>query len=105
MAKKSTTRASRRAKAPGARPARTGGLNDLLWRIDRLERQVMRLSELVRAHAEDEDRLVRIVAQDHDALRRELIERDGDGGPVPGSSRLKPVRDKVGLVRWEKRVT
>ena len=68
-------------------------------RVDRLERQVMRLSELVRAHAEDEDRLVRIVAQDHDALRRELLERDGDGGPVPGPSRLKPGRDKVGLIR------
>ena len=96
MAKPSTTRASRRAKVSGAQPTRARGLNDLLWRVDRLERQVMRLSELVRAHAEDEDRLVRIVAQDHDALRRELLERDGDGG---GPSRLKPVKDKVGLIR------
>jgi hypothetical protein len=48
-------------------------LKSLLWRIDRLERQVRTLSELVRDHAEDADRLVRIVGEDHEALRRELL--------------------------------
>jgi hypothetical protein len=46
---------------------------DILWRLDRLERQVHTLSELVREHAEDADRLVRIVAEDRDVLRRELL--------------------------------
>lgn len=48
-------------------------LQDVLWRLDRLERQVRMLSELVRDHAEDADRLVRIVAEDRDVLRRELL--------------------------------
>lgn len=47
----------------------------VLWRLDRLERQVQKLSELVRDHAEDEDRLVRIVAEDRDVLRRELLRK------------------------------
>ncbi len=47
-------------------------LGDLLWRIDRLERQVKRLTELVRDHAEDADRLVKIVAEDREMLRRDL---------------------------------
>lgn len=46
---------------------------NMLWRLDRLERQVQKLSELVRDHAEDADRLVRIVAEDRDILRRELL--------------------------------
>lgn len=49
-------------------------LQGLLWRVDRLERQVRTLSELVRDHAEDADRLVRIVGEDHEALRRELLQ-------------------------------
>jgi hypothetical protein len=48
-------------------------LREALWRLDRLERQVQKLSELVRDHAEDEDRLVRIVAEDREVLRRELV--------------------------------
>lgn len=48
-------------------------LQGLLWRVDRLERQVRTLSELVRYHAEDADRLVRIVGEDHEVLRRELL--------------------------------
>lgn len=48
-------------------------MQDILWRLDRLERQVHTLSELVREHAEDADRLVRIVAEDRDVLRRELL--------------------------------
>lgn len=49
-------------------------LHSLIWRVDRLERQVKTLSELVRDHAEDADRLVRIVSEDHEVLRRELLE-------------------------------
>ena len=48
-------------------------VQDIIWRLDRLERQVHTLSELVREHAEDADRLVRIVAEDRDVLRRELL--------------------------------
>jgi len=53
-------------------PARKG-LADVLWRLDRLERQVQTLSELVRDHAEDADRLVRIVAEDREVLRQQLL--------------------------------
>jgi hypothetical protein len=49
------------------------GLENVIWRIDRLERQVQKLSELVRDHAEDADRLVKIVAEDREVLRRELV--------------------------------
>ncbi|MGH7233641.1 MAG: hypothetical protein ACREJU_20105 [Nitrospiraceae bacterium] len=52
---------------------RVGEVDNLLWRLDRLERQVQKLSELVRDHAEDEDRLVKIVAEDREVLRRELL--------------------------------
>lgn len=45
----------------------------ILWRLDRLDRQVRTLSELVRDHAEDADRLVRIVSEDHEVLRRQLL--------------------------------
>jgi len=48
-------------------------VQDILWRLDRLERQVHTLSGLVRDHAEDADRLVRIVAEDREVLRRELL--------------------------------
>jgi hypothetical protein len=53
--------------------AKTSVAQDILWRLDRLERQVHTLSELVREHAEDADRLVRIVAEDREVLRRELL--------------------------------
>lgn len=49
-------------------------LRHVLWRLDRLERQVRTLSELVRDHAEDSDRLVAIVAEDREVLRRELLQ-------------------------------
>ncbi|WP_447980328.1 hypothetical protein [Candidatus Nitrospira bockiana] len=59
-----------RASKNGGVPA---GLQEVFWRLDRLERQVQKLSELVRDHAEDEDRLVKIVAEDREVLRRELL--------------------------------
>ena len=49
-------------------------LASVLWRLDRLERQVRTLSDLVRDHAEDADRVVRIVGEDHEALRQELLQ-------------------------------
>lgn len=51
----------------------TKPLDDVLWRLDRLERQVQTLSELVRDHAEDADRVVRIVAEDREVLRQQLL--------------------------------
>lgn len=52
-----------------------GSLEDLRWRVERLERQVSRLSELVRQHAMDADRLVQIVAEDREVLVEELLKR------------------------------
>ncbi|MDH4327587.1 MAG: hypothetical protein OEV77_03610 [Nitrospira sp.] len=49
--------------------------NDLAWRVERLEGQLQKLSELVREHAEDVDRLVRIVAEDRDVIRRQLLRK------------------------------
>lgn len=58
---------------------KTGGsanpMKDIMWRLERLERQVQKLSELVRDHAEDNDRLVRIVAEDRDVIRRSLLRK------------------------------
>ncbi|MBH0178443.1 MAG: hypothetical protein HP491_11405 [Nitrospira sp.] len=49
--------------------------NDMAWRVERLEGQLQKLSELVREHAEDVDRLVRIVAEDREAIRRQLLRK------------------------------
>lgn len=59
-------------RLPTSRPPETP-MQNLLWRVERLERQVHTLSELVREHAEDMDRLVRIVGEDREILRRELL--------------------------------
>lgn len=53
----------------------TGSLADMAWRLERLEGQLQKLSELVRDHAEDVDRLVRIVAEDRDTIRRQLLRK------------------------------
>jgi hypothetical protein len=53
----------------------TKPLRDLTWRLERLESQMQKLSELVRDHAEDMDRLVRIVAENSDILRRQLLRK------------------------------
>jgi hypothetical protein len=53
----------------------TNPMKDIVWRLERLERQVQKLSELVRDHAEDTDRLVRIVAEDRDVIRRDLLRK------------------------------
>lgn len=53
----------------------TSPLSDLTWRLERLEGQMQKLSELVRDHAEDMDRLVRIVAENQDVVRRQLLRK------------------------------
>ncbi|MDH5666457.1 MAG: hypothetical protein OEY86_00410 [Nitrospira sp.] len=50
-------------------------MSDMAWRLERLEGQMQKLSELVREHAEDMDRLVRIVAEDRDVIRRQLLRK------------------------------
>ena len=62
-------KASRASKNGAMSP----GLKEVFWRLDRLERQVQKLVELVRDHAEDEDRLVKIVAEDREVLRKQLV--------------------------------
>ena len=59
------------------------GLRGMLWRVDRLERQVQRLSELVRQHAADADRLVQIVAEDREILWQELQEPHSNSSSDP----------------------
>ncbi len=67
---------------------------EMVWRLERLERQVQRLSELVRNHAEDNDRLVRIVAEDRDVIRRELLRKHEHRVRV--RRHLRDVSSKVG---------
>ena len=50
-------------------------LSDVTWRLERLEGQMQKLSELVRDHAEDMDRLVKIVAENSDIIRRQLLRK------------------------------
>lgn len=56
------------AKAPA--PSR-----NTAWRLEKLEGQIQKLSELVRDHAEDMDRLVKIVAENSDIIRRQLLRK------------------------------
>ncbi len=67
----------RSAKKVGAKSPVKGAesLNEMVWRLERLEGQLQKLSELVREHAEDVDRLVRIVAEDRDVIRRQLLRK------------------------------
>jgi hypothetical protein len=73
MSKKPTSGKPGRVVRLPPRPDPASVAQDIIWRLDRLERQVHTLSELVRDHAEDADRLVRIVAEDREVLRRELL--------------------------------
>lgn len=75
---KSKAKSKTKGKVPrAAGPAKSRmadvEVQGILWRLDRLERQVRTLSELVRDHAEDADRVVRIVSEDHEVLRRQLL--------------------------------
>lgn len=53
----------------------SGSLENMAWRLEKLEEQIQKLSELVRDHAEDMDRLVRIVAENQDVVRRQLLRK------------------------------
>ena len=53
----------------------SGPLRNLAWRLEKLEGQIQKLSELVRDHAEDMDRLVKIVAENSDIIRRQLLRK------------------------------
>src|SRR5262245_40680677 len=70
-------------------------LQDALWRLERLEAQMQRLSELVRDHAEDVDRLVRIVAEDRNTIRRQLLRKHHERVRV--RKHLRSNNSKVGL--------
>lgn len=50
-------------------------LRNMALRLEKLEGQIQKLSELVRDHAEDMDRLVRIVAENQDVVRQQLLRK------------------------------
>lgn len=68
---------------------------DLLWRLEHLESQMQKLSELVRDHAEDVDRLVRIVAEDRNAIRQQLLRKHHE--QVRVRKHLRASNSKLGL--------
>jgi hypothetical protein len=73
----------------------SGTQEDLLWRLEHLEAQMRKLSELVRDHAEDVDRLVRIVAEDRNAIRQQLLRKHHE--QVRVRKHLRASNSKVGL--------
>ena len=70
-------------------------LSEMAWRLERLEGQLQKLSELVREHAEDVDRLVRIVAEDRDVIRRQLLRKHHE--KVRVRKHLRETSSKMGL--------
>jgi len=72
-----------------------GRSKDALERVEHLESQMAKLSELVREHAEDVDRLVRIVAEDRDVIRRQLLRKHHE--QVRTRKHLRDSNPKVGL--------
>lgn len=70
-------------------------LSEMAWRLERLEGQLQKLSELVREHAEDVDRLVRIVAEDRDVIRRQLLRKHHE--KVRVRKHLREANSKIGL--------
>lgn len=87
----------RRNSKPAARLANKSAesLSNMAWRLERLEGQLQKLSELVREHAEDVDRLVRIVAEDRDVIRRQLLRKHHE--KVRVRKHLREANSKVGL--------
>ena len=67
----------------------------LLFRLEHLESQMQKLSELVRDHAEDVDRLVRIVAEDRNAIRQQLLRKHHE--QVRVRKHLRASNSKLGL--------
>ena len=72
-----------------------GRSKDALGRLEHLETQMAKLSELVREHAEDVDRLVRIVAEDRDVIRRQLLRKHHE--QVWVRKHLRDSNSKAGL--------
>ncbi len=72
-----------------------GRSKDALERVEHLESQMAKLSELVREHAEDVDRLVRIVAEDRDVIRRQLLRKHQE--QVRTRKHLRDSNSKIGL--------
>ncbi len=70
-------------------------LSGMAWRLERLEGQLQKLSELAREHAEDVDRLVRIVAEDRDVIRRQLLRKHHE--KVRVRKHLREANSKIGL--------
>ena len=69
--------------------------SDTRRRLEHLESQMAKLSELVREHAEDVDRLVRIVAEDRNVIRRQLLRKHH--AQVRVRKHLRDSNPKVGL--------
>ena len=65
------------------------------WRVERLEAQLQKLTELVRGHAEDVDRLERIVAEDRNVIRQQLLRKHHE--KVRVRKHLRDGSAKVGL--------
>jgi hypothetical protein len=66
---------AKKSAVPARRKAVPEDQDTLQWRLEHLESQMQKLSELVRDHAEDVDRLVRIVAEDRNAIRQQLLRK------------------------------
>ena len=80
------------------KPIRTPAVDrstDAFRRLEHLESQMAKLSELVREHAEDVDRLVRIVAEDRNVIRRQLLRKHQE--QVRVRKHLRDSNSKVGL--------
>ncbi|HSF65822.1 MAG TPA: hypothetical protein VLA67_00165 [Nitrospiraceae bacterium] len=82
-------------KQKAAQKAAVDRSADALRRVEHLENQMAKLSELVREHAEDVDRLVRIVAEDRDVIRRQLLRKHQE--QVRVRKHLRDSNSKVGL--------
>ena len=82
-------------KQKAAQKPDVGRSIDALQRVEHLESQMAKLSELVREHAEDVDRLVRIVAEDRDVIRRQLLRKHHERVRV--RKHLRDSNAKVGL--------
>jgi hypothetical protein len=66
---------AKKGVVPSKRKSAADDEEGLRWRLEHLESQMQKLSELVRDHAEDVDRLVRIVAEDRNAIRQQLLRK------------------------------
>ena len=66
---------SKKGVSPSKKRSSEEDEEGLRWRLEHLESQMAKLSELVRDHAEDVDRLVRIVAEDRNAIRQQMLRK------------------------------